>query len=151
MSIASISIPAAHRIWAFIYLAGESSCRSVQYIIRPNLHSHIEWLNYLLGVAPNFLAGIYVPACYTFLMPFILNRKAENRNFDPQNYRFSACIFALTGLIGWELLQPFTRKFHFDMNDVVWTFIGVGIYALITQRHSLSVGEMRGPATVVRV
>ena len=68
MSLAPVYIPAAHRIWAIIYLAGESSCRSVQYIVRPNLHSHIDAINYLLGVAPNFLAGIYVPACYTFLI-----------------------------------------------------------------------------------
>ncbi len=132
MSIASISIPAAHRVWAFIYLAGESSCRSVQYIIRPHFHTHAEWMNYLLGVAPNFLAGVYVPACFTFLVPYLLERNAAHRDYNPLRYMWPACIFALTGLLGWEYLQPFTHHFVFDPNDVLWTFIGVGTYMMIT-------------------
>ena len=138
MSLVSVSIPAAHRVWAFIYLAGESSCRSVQYILRPHLHSHIEWINYLLGVAPNFLAGIYVPACYTFLMPFILERRPEQRIFDPLYYRFSACVFALSGVLGWEFIQQFTLKFFFDPHDIMWTFFGVMCYWLITQKKAAS-------------
>jgi hypothetical protein len=133
MSLASVTIPAAHRIWAFIYLAGESSCRSVQYIVRPHLNLHIHWINYLLGVAPNFLAGIYVPACYTFLMPYIIERNPNLRIFDPLFYRFSACVFALFGVLGWEIAQQFTRKFYFDPDDILWTFVGVGVYWIITQ------------------
>ncbi len=138
MSLAPVYIPAAHRIWAIIYLAGESSCRSVQYIVRPNLHSHIDAINYFLGVAPNFLAGIYVPACYTFLMPYILERNAQQRIFDPLYYRFSACIFALSGVLGWEYIQQFTHKFFFDPHDIIWTFLGISCYWLITQRQAMA-------------
>ncbi len=137
MSLASVYIPAAHRIWALIYLAGEGSCRSVQYIVRPNVHLNIEWVNYLLGVAPNFLAGIYVPACFTFLMPYLLERKVQHRIFDPLYYRFSACVFALSGVWGWEFVQQFTQKFYFDPHDVLWTFMGVGCYWAITQRQAV--------------
>lgn len=138
MSIATVSIPAAHRIWAFIYLAGESSCRSVQYIIRPHFQAHAEWINYMLGIAPNFLAGIYVPACFTFLIPYLMERRAARRDYNPQRYMWQACIFALTGLLGWEFLQPFTNHFVFDPHDVLWTFIGVGVYAMISQWRASS-------------
>lgn len=133
MSVSSFSIPVAHRLWAIIYLAGESSCRSVQYIIRPHLHVHADWLNYFLGVAPNFLAGIYVPACITFLMPYLLERDPSKRDFDPQKYMASAVILALAGLVGWELIQPLTKKFYFDPHDLLWTVIGVCLYVWILQ------------------
>ena len=138
MPFSSFSVPAAHRIWALIYLAGESSCRSVQYIIRPLLPTHEGWLNYLLCVAPNFLAGVYVPACFTFLMPYLLERKPERRNFQPQRYRWPACVFTLSGLLGWEFFQPYTRRFVFDVHDIIWTFIGVSVYLFISQRKTVS-------------
>lgn len=133
MSIVSFRIPAAHRTWALIYVAGESSCRSVQYIIRPHFHAQLEWINYMLGVAPNLLAGIYVPACFTFLMPYLTEQNHTQRDYNPQRYMWPACAFAMTGLLGWEFLQPFTRHFVFDPHDVLWTFIGVGTYTMITQ------------------
>jgi hypothetical protein len=127
----SLSIPAAHRIWALIYLLGEISCRSVQFIIRPHLHTHEYWIRYALGVAPNFLAGLYVPACITFVLPYLLQRDATRRDFSPMRYRHAACGIALGGIIGWEYVQTTTRSFFFDPHDIFWTFVGTATFLLI--------------------
>jgi hypothetical protein len=136
ISTLSLTIPVAHRIWALIYLLGEGSCRSVQYIIRPNLEVHEAWLRYALGVAPNFLAGLYVPACITFLMPYLLHRDPAVRDFSPLRYQTMACGIALTGVIGWEFAQTTTRRFYFDPHDIGWTLMGTLCFLCIVQARS---------------
>ena len=136
MIAAYYAIPSTHRVWGFIYLLGEGSCRSLQYIIRPHLHTHVDWVKYFLGVAPNFLAGFYVPACLTFLLPFVLERNPSQRDYCPRRYQILSCSIALIGILGWEYLQTFTHKFYFDTQDLIWTFVGVGVYLIFVNMAS---------------
>ena len=137
MSVFGYYFPVSHSVWALIYVVGEASCRSVQWLIRPHWHTPPHIIAYMLNVAPNFFAGIYVPACYTFLMPFFWGKMGRIPDFNPQAYRVSGSIFGLTGVIGWELLQPFTQKFHFDPHDILWTVIGTAIFYAYNKERSL--------------
>jgi hypothetical protein len=38
---------------------------------------------------------------------------------------------SLTGLLGWEFLQPLTSRGHFDWHDVLWTIVGAFVFQLI--------------------
>jgi hypothetical protein len=136
ISTLSLTVPVAHRIWALIYLLGEGSCRSVQYIIRPNWEVNEVWIRYALGVAPNFLAGLYVPACITFLLPYLVHRDPSQRDFSPLRYRMWACTIALAGVVGWEFAQTATRRFFFDPHDIGWTLVGTACFLLIVHARS---------------
>ena len=109
-------------MWLFLYLSGELFCRSVQFIIRPlHLFPRDTLFHYLLGVAPNFWAMLSLPAGLMLVSNWVLRRRPEQALWlDPM----LVYAFAFSGILAWELFQPVTKFYYFDLNDVVWTLIG---------------------------
>ena len=103
----------------------------VQDYIRPNYDGANEVLIYLLGVAPNFLPGIGLPALLCVVIPEL--SKPNSSLFKHRLY-WSVGI-SISGLIANEFITIFTPgRGVFDWNDILWTLIGAGFFVLIYKR-----------------
>jgi len=110
-------------LFAFCFIAYQQIIDN----IRPNYSGDSSAIKYLLGVAPNFLPGIGIPALFVILLPQI---NKTNKWFNEKRH-LTANLISLTGLISWEFVQTTSAKLHFDWNDVIWTLIGAFIFQLI--------------------
>ena len=95
--------------------------------IRPHYIGDNLTIKYLLGIAPNFLPVIGIPALFVILIP---QMKWTSKWFN-ENKHITANIISLTGIISWEFIQSTSTKLHFDWNDILWTFIGALIFQII--------------------
>ncbi|MEC7611337.1 MAG: hypothetical protein VX814_06060 [Pseudomonadota bacterium] len=103
----------------------------VQDYIRPNYDGANEVLIYLLGVAPNFLPGIGLPALLCVVIPEL---STPNSSLFKNRLYWSVGI-SISGLIANEFITIFTPgRGVFDWNDVLWTLIGAGFFVLIYKR-----------------
>ena len=103
----------------------------VQDYIRPNYDGANEIIIYLLGVAPNFLPGIGLPALLYVVIPEV--SKPNSSLFKNRLY-WSAGI-SISGLIANEFITIFTPgRGVFDWNDILWTIIGAGLFTLIHRK-----------------
>ena len=126
-----------YKIWLVVYLLGELMCRSIQYEIRPHAQHNPAWVVYLLGVAPNFFGAISAPSIIVFLLHFY-DLKKHGRIGDLDDYLKKAVLISVSGIVMWEAAQPLTGKYYFDPQDILWTFIGAGVFialALTLKRH----------------
>jgi hypothetical protein len=80
-----------------------------------------------LGIAPNFFPAIGIPALFVV---FMMQLKSDNQWLNKKRF-ITANVISIIGLVGWEFIQTSSKKLHFDWNDVLWTFIGAGIFQLI--------------------
>ena len=103
----------------------------VQDYIRPNYDGANEVFIYLLGVAPNFLPGIGLPALLCVVIPEL--SKPNSSLF--KNRLYWSVGISISGLIANEFITIFTLgRGVFDWNDVLWTLIGAGFFVLIYKR-----------------
>ena len=108
----------------------------VQDYIRPNYDGANGIIIYLLGVAPNFLPGIGLPALLCVVIPEL--SKPNSSLFKHRLY-WSAGI-SISGLIANEFITIFTPgRGVFDWNDILWTIIGVGLFTLTVKKFSKKV------------
>ena len=100
----------------------------VQNYIRPNYEGDNELVVYFLGVAPNFLPGVGLPALLYVVIPEVF--KSHTSLF--RNRLYWSVAISITGLVGNEFVTLFTPgQGVFDWNDIVWTIIGAGMFVAI--------------------
>ena len=103
----------------------------VQDYIRPWYDGGNEIIIYLLGVAPNFLPGIGLPALLYVVIPEL---SKPNSSLFKNRLNWSVVI-SITGLIANEFITIFTPgRGVFDWNDILWTLIGAGFFVFIDKR-----------------
>lgn len=95
--------------------------------IRPNYSSDNTTIKYLLGIAPNFFPAIGIPALFIIL----ISQMRPTDKWFTKNKHIAANIISISGLISWEFIQAYSKKLHFDWNDVLWTLIGAFTFQLI--------------------
>ena len=106
----------------------------VQDFIRPNYNGGHRGVIYFLGIAPNFLPAIGLPALFYVIIPELFSPETLIRK---NKLRFSVGI-AMVGLIGNEFITIYTLgKGVFDWNDVLWTIIGGVVFYWINKRIHL--------------
>ena len=87
-----------------------------------------------MGIAPNFLPAIGLPALFYVIIPELFSPETLIRK---NKLRFSVGI-AMVGLIGNEFITIYTLgKGVFDWNDVLWTIIGGVVFYWINKRIHL--------------
>ena len=100
----------------------------VQDFIRPNYNGEHRGIIYFLGIAPNFLPAIGLPALFYVIIPELFSPKTLIRK---NTLGFSIGI-AMVGLIGNEFITIYTPgRGVFDWNDILWTLIGGLIFIVI--------------------
>ena len=100
----------------------------VQDFIRPNYNGEHRGIIYFLGIAPNFLPAIGLPALFYVIIPELFSRGSFIRK---NTLGFSIGI-AMVGLIGNEFITIYTPgRGVFDWNDILWTLIGGLIFIVI--------------------
>lgn len=113
--------------WFVIFALCFIAFQQVQDNIRPNYIGGNLIIQYLLGIAPNFIPAIGMPALFVVLIPQI---KWTNKWLNEKKY-ITANLISLAGLLSWEFLQTITTRGHFDWNDVLWTLIGAFVFQII--------------------
>ena len=105
----------------------------VQDYIRPNYDGSDETIVYLLGVAPNFLPGIGLPALLYVVIPEVFN---PNTSLSKNRFYWSVAI-SVAGLVGNEVITIFTPgRSVFDWSDILWILIGTGLFVLIRRKEN---------------
>lgn len=112
--------------WFLLFATTSLAYQLVQDTIRPNYNGDNEIIIYLLGIAPNFLPAIGIPALFVILIPEISQNKTNI--WLNKRKHITAIIISLIGLLSWEFLQILTPSGRFDWNDILWTCIGSLIF-----------------------
>ena len=108
----------------------------VQDYIRPNYDGGNGVIVYLLGIAPNFLPGVGLPALLYVVVPEVT--RPESSLFE--NRLYWSVVISLLGLIGNEFVIIFAPgRGVFDWNDILWTIIGAGLFILIHNKLNKTV------------
>lgn len=82
---------------------------------------------YLLGVTPNFAAAIAI----SFVLLSFWADQARGAGFPSLRRQFFVCAaVSVLGLLGWEGVQTTSRRFVFDLHDVLAT-LGGGVVATL--------------------
>lgn len=113
--------------WFTLFALCFIAYQQVQDNIRPAYKGGNLIIKYLLGIAPNFLPAIGIPALFVVLIP---QMKWTNKWLNEKRH-IVANLISMTGLLSWEFLQITTKKGRFDWNDILWTFIGAFVFHLI--------------------
>ena len=100
----------------------------VQDFIRPNYNGEHRGIIYFLGIAPNFLPAIGLPALFYVIIPELFSPET----FIRKNTLGCSIGIAMVGLIGNEFITIYTPgRGVFDWNDILWTLIGGLIFIVI--------------------
>ena len=100
----------------------------VQDFIRPNYNGEHRGIIYFLGIAPNFLPAIGLPALFYVIIPELFSPET----FIRKNTLGCSIGIAMVGLIGNEVITIYTPgRGVFDWNDILWTLIGGLIFIVI--------------------
>ena len=103
----------------------------VQDYIRPNYAGDSATVIYFLGIIPNFMPGIGLPALFYVVIPEL---------FRPSSFIFRhrlwmAIGISMAGLIANEFITIITPGVGvFDWHDVLWTLIGGLVFFWVHQR-----------------
>lgn len=91
----------------------------VQRVIRPNVTDAGDLVNFILGVLPNFFAGIAMAISIFIYRPAIFEK------FRLSNHQINliAGLISFLGLWLWEYIQTWTQK-KFDWMDVLFSALG---------------------------
>ena len=95
------------------------------HILRPNLLAPRAWVGIILGVLPNFGAGLGLPG----VLAMVINGVMKSQEFEISISRtiILATFISETGLFGWEFLQFFLWKHPIDLFDLAATIFGGAI------------------------
>ncbi len=107
-------------IWFSLFALATLGYTYVQDSLRPSYQGDNLYLIYLLGIAPNFLPRLGVPAALSMLLPEMFGRSG----FWTLHKGTLSLGISMVGLIGWEFFQRYTPRGTFDWNDILWTLLG---------------------------
>jgi len=97
--------------------------------IRVNYQGNNDVVVYFLGITPNFLPAVGLPAAFILIISEL--SKNNSNKLVKENQHFLAIVISQIGLIGWEIQQVIAPYGTFDWNDILWTIIGGGVFYLI--------------------
>ena len=119
--------------WLGLFAFGTISFTLVQDYIRPNYTGQSELVKYLLGIAPNYFAGLGLSSFFVVMINQI-NRSSKKPSasvwLNSKAY-ISSILISVIGLSIWEFMQTYSRRGRFDWHDLVWTILGASIFYLI--------------------
>lgn len=116
--------------WFVIFALSTLAYSYIQDTLRPASKDYPNAIKYLLGVGPNYFAGLSLPAFFMFMAPHVISSE-KLQNLTITRLRNISIIIALTGLIIWETVQLKSRNGYFDSHDIIWTFIGALTFLII--------------------
>ena len=112
--------------WLGLFAFGTIAFTLVQDNIRPNYQGQNDIVKYLLGIAPNYFAGLGLSSFFVVMIIHInsTSKKPSASVWLNSKAQISSVIISVTGLTLWEFIQIFSDKGRFDLNDLVWTILG---------------------------
>lgn len=116
--------------WFVIFALSTLAYSYIQDTLRPASKDYPNAIKYLLGVGPNYFAGLSLPAFFMFIAPHVISSE-KLQNITITRLRNISIIIALTGLIIWETVQLKSKNGYFDSHDIIWTFIGALTFLII--------------------
>jgi hypothetical protein len=122
--------------WFGLFAFGNIAFTAVQDYIRPHYHGQSDVIKYLLGIAPNFFAGLGLSSFFVVMITY-MNAAAPKPSASVwmnSKVQISSMLMAVTGLSLWEFVQIFSSRGHFDWHDLLWTFIGAFTFYVIWLR-----------------
>ena len=96
----------------------------VQDTWRPSYRGDNPWIQYILGVAPNYLPSIGLPAGLYVILYGIRAEDGWWSHWPVEQLPLRAWCIAIGGLLAWEFAQIFLRGGTFDWHDILWTLLG---------------------------
>jgi len=117
-------------IWFVIFAISTLAYSYIQDTLRPASKDYPNAVKYLLGVGPNYFAGVSLPAFFMFMAPYVVSSE-RLENLTITRLRNSSIIIALTGLIIWETVQLKSKNGYFDSHDIMWTFFSAFTFLII--------------------
>lgn len=117
-------------LWLGLFALGTSATWLVQDHLRPSYRGRGEALRYLLGVAPNFLAGLGLASFFVVSIPQV-NAASRSPSRSPWlngKAHLTGILISVTGLSAWEAIQPLSTRGHFDPHDILWTILGAAAF-----------------------
>jgi hypothetical protein len=115
--------------WFGVFAICFSCFQIISSYIRPNYIGQNIYIKYLLGVAPNFFPAIGIPALIIAII--MQNKKIEKESKLYKHQNIIAASISTTGLVIWEFIQSNSTRLVFDLNDILWTFIGSLLFIII--------------------
>lgn len=118
--------------WFCLFAFSTIGYSLVQDVIRPEYSGNSQAVIYVLGMLPNFLAAIAVPAILMILIPYVRKGDQASKWFrSSKSLHLPSIIISATGLLTWEFLQIYMPNGFFDWHDVLWTCIGLCTFYFI--------------------
>ena len=111
----------------------------VQDTLRP-AYEGTGWGLYFLGIAPNYLPGLGLPAGLYVILHGLRTEQSWIARWSEQQLPWLALGISMLGLMGWEVAQIWVGGV-FDWHDLLWTALGgltfVGLWWLtpVSLRH----------------
>lgn len=119
--------------WFGLFAFGTIAFTLVQDNIRPNYSGQNDLIKYLLGIAPNFFAGLGLSSFFVVMITHInsTSKKPSTSVWLNSKAHISSIVISVIGLSLWEFMQTFSTRGHFDVHDLIWTIIGALTFYLI--------------------
>lgn len=119
--------------WFGLFALGTIAFTLVQDNIRPNYHGTSDLVKYLLGIAPNYFAGLALCSFFVVMISHINStaKKPSASVWLNSKAHISSILISVIGLSLWEFAQTFSAHGHFDPQDIIWTWIGAFTFYLL--------------------
>ena len=119
--------------WLGLFAFGTIAFTLVQDNIRPNYHGQSDVIKYLLGIAPNYFAGLGLSSFFVVMIIHInsSSKKPSKSVWLNNKAQILSMLISVTGLSIWEFMQTYSSRGYFDWHDLLWTIIGVLTFYLI--------------------
>ncbi len=119
--------------WFGLFVFGTIAFTVVQDNIRPNYIGTSDLIKYLLGVAPNYFAGLGLSSFFVVMIIHInsSSKKPYKSTWLNNKAQLSSIIISVIGLSIWEFMQTFSTRGHFDWHDIIWTILGASTFYFI--------------------
>jgi hypothetical protein len=119
--------------WYGIFAFGTLAFTLVQDNIRPNYHGQSNVIKYLLGIAPNYFAGLGLCSFFVVMIAHLntTSKKPSTSVWLNGKAQISSVLISVIGLSLWEFMQTYSARGHFDWHDLLWTLIGTSTFYVI--------------------